>query len=158
MHIRSIVIILPVVLLFPSCKTQVDQSAEERKLLETDRKFSQRSLETNAAEAFHEYFADSAISLPGQSEPVRGNAAIYERMKKHAGEYTLRWEPQSAEVAASGDLGYTWGKAMVTEKDSLGRPQFSYEKYVSIWKKQPDGNWKVILDIGNPSPPPASQQ
>ena len=35
-----------------------------------------------------------------------------------------------------------------------GKPVIEYGKYTSIWKKQADGSWKVVLDMGNASPAP----
>ena len=73
-------------------------------------------------------------------------------MKENQGDYTLDWSPQYAEVAKSGELGYTWGTYSLTYMDQNGEEQKSYGKYLNIWKKQADGNWKVAIDIGNESP------
>jgi ketosteroid isomerase-like protein len=31
-------------------------------------------------------------------------------------------------------------------------------KYLNVWKKQPDGSWKVLVDIGNEDPVPDSHE
>jgi ketosteroid isomerase-like protein len=54
-----------------------------------------------------------------------------------------------ADVAASGDLGYTFGTYVFITKDKDGKPFREYGKYTSIWKMQKDGSWKVVLDMGN---------
>ncbi|MBJ6108748.1 hypothetical protein JAO73_07000 [Hymenobacter sp. BT523] len=56
----------------------------------------------------------------------------------------LLWYPVLADVAQSGDVGYTTGPWNVL-KD--GRPQASGE-YVTVWRKQPDGTWKFAVDMG----------
>ncbi len=66
----------------------------------------------------------------------------------------MAWEPQKGEVAQSGDLGYTWGKYTVETKDKDGKPVKSHGKYLNVWKKQANGSWKVVVDIGNKSPSP----
>lgn len=69
---------------------------------------------------------------------------------------TLTWTPVKAEMAASGDLGYTYGNYIYTAKNKDGKLVANYGKYTSIWKKQKDGQWKVVVDVGNSSPDPKS--
>ncbi len=65
---------------------------------------------------------------------------------------TLSWTPVRAEMAASGDLGYTYGNYVFTGKNKESKLITSYGKYTSIWRKQKDGQWKVAVDMGNASP------
>jgi ketosteroid isomerase-like protein len=68
----------------------------------------------------------------------------------------LTWQPTRADVSRSGDLGYTVGSFERKSSDPQGNPAVRRGKYVTIWKKQADGNWKVVVDIGNlDQPPPA---
>jgi ketosteroid isomerase-like protein len=69
---------------------------------------------------------------------------------------SLTWTPVKAEMAASGDLGYTYGNYVYTAKNKEGKLITTYGKYTSIWKKQKDGQWKVVVDMGNSSPEPKS--
>ncbi len=69
---------------------------------------------------------------------------------------TLTWTPIKAELAASGDLGYTYGNYVFTGKNKDGKLVSSYGKYTSIWRKGKDGQWKVVVDVGNSSPDPKS--
>ena len=67
---------------------------------------------------------------------------------------SLTWTPVKADMAASGDLGYTYGTYVYTAKNKEGKLVANYGKYTSIWKKQKDGQWKVVVDMGNSSPDP----
>ena len=69
---------------------------------------------------------------------------------------SLTWTPVHAEMAASDDLGYTYGNYVYTAKNKEGKLVTHYGKYTSIWKKQNDGQWKVVVDMGNSSPDPKS--
>jgi ketosteroid isomerase-like protein len=69
---------------------------------------------------------------------------------------TLTWTPIKVDMATSGDLGYTYGKYVFTSKSKEGKRVVSYGKYTSIWKKQKDGQWKVVVDMGNSSPEPTT--
>jgi ketosteroid isomerase-like protein len=65
----------------------------------------------------------------------------------------LTWAATKIEVARSGDLAYSWGAAKVSVKDKKGKATESTAKYVSVWKKQPDGSWKIAIDTMIPDPP-----
>ena len=67
---------------------------------------------------------------------------------------TLTWTPIKADMSASGDLGYTYGNYVFRGKNKEGNFATSFGKYTSIWKKQKDGKWKVVVDMGNTSPTP----
>ena len=129
-------------------------SKEEDALLKTDIEFAKASVATSAAEAFAVYLADDATQMPAGGNPVVGKKAILARLGSG---YVLSWEPKRAEVAKSGELGWTWGTYELHTRDAEGKPIVRYGKYVNVWRKQKDGTWKVILDMGNASPAPAEK-
>ncbi|MDQ5857082.1 MAG: DUF4440 domain-containing protein, partial [Acidobacteriota bacterium] len=61
--------------------------------------------------------------------------------------------PNEVQVSASGDLGYSIGTYERMSKDPAGRPTSATGTYVSIWRKQADGRWRAVLDIGTPGTP-----
>ena len=61
----------------------------------------------------------------------------------------LTWSAVGADIASSGDLGYTWGNYEFVSKDKDGNQHVERGKYTTVWKKQTDGSWKVALDMGN---------
>jgi ketosteroid isomerase-like protein/lysophospholipase L1-like esterase len=128
-------------------------AAEREALLRVDREFSALSVARGAAEAFFTYMTDDAVQLPMGDRPVIGRTEIRRRLAE-GGTFTLTWEPHAADVSRSGDLGYTWGTYELHGAGPDGQPRASYGKYVTIWKKQPDGAWRAVLDTGNPGPPP----
>ncbi len=64
---------------------------------------------------------------------------------------TLNWAPIYGDIALTGDLGYTTGPFLLTDNSAEKRPA-RHGMYFSIWQKQTDGNWKVVLDIGVETP------
>jgi ketosteroid isomerase-like protein len=74
---------------------------------------------------------------------VEGPDAIKPFMSPVLEKYKVAWAPIAS--AVRGDIGYTVGKATFSSADDNWR-----SSYVSIWKKQPDGSWKVIFDVGRP--------
>ena len=70
----------------------------------------------------------------------------------------LKWHPNEVYVWSSADLGYSIGEYERIGKDKSGNPETAIGNYVSIWRKQPDGKWKIVLDIGTPGTPQPKKQ
>lgn len=66
----------------------------------------------------------------------------------------LTWHPTEIDVAASGDLGYSSGPYELTVPGEDAKPVKLVGTYVSIWKRQKDGAWRIVRDIGTPPAPP----
>ncbi|MEE9441729.1 MAG: nuclear transport factor 2 family protein [candidate division Zixibacteria bacterium] len=119
-------------------------------LLHTDREFAKLALENGARAAFDYYMADDARIYAAGIEPRVGRDSILSLFPKIDNDI-LNWEPYFADIAASGDLGYTLGKYKSTHIDDSGKASATYGNYVTIWKKQPDGQWKFVFDTGHKS-------
>lgn len=147
------IIMLFSVLLFTYCDSGHIGSAADMKevIVETDRAFSELSVKEGRAAAFTAYADDEAVMYRDKAEPLMGKKSIVELMNR-SGPGTLEWEPFKAEVAASGDLGYTLGKWTFSAPDSAGNETKSHGYYCSIWKKQQDGSWKWVYDGGVQGP------
>ena len=66
----------------------------------------------------------------------------------------LDWRPQYVEVAASGELGLSTGPTRITSKtDPAAAP--GYGQFVSIWRREGAGPWKVAADLGISHPEPS---
>lgn len=121
---------------------QTDRKEAQASLVDAERAFSRLSETKGIREAFLTCLAaDAVVFRPG---PVAGRP-VYETMDP-ANPTVLTWEPEVAEVSASGELGYTSGPYQVRPGRGLEPTAFGH--YVSVWKKQADGTWKVLLDIG----------
>jgi len=109
---------------------------------------------TRGSAGYMSYYAEDAVELPNGADAIMGKGNIAPTMGFLDQGNKLTWKPDFSDIAASGDLGYTYGTYVFTskDKDKDGRPIVEYGKYVTIWKKQSDGSWKVALDMGNASP------
>jgi len=67
--------------------------------------------------------------------------------------FSMRWSPVKADVGGSGDLGYTAGTYRIMRNDAEGRAVAENGKYVTVWKKDSGGNWKVVEFTFNPDAP-----
>jgi len=132
----------------PVSASQKDR-AETLKKMEAE--FMNAAAEKGSA-GYMSYYADNAVELPNGAPAEQGKDTIAKSMGflDQPGN-KLTWTPEFADMSASGDLGYTYGTFVFTSKDKDGNPVSESGKYTSIWKKQKDGKWKVVLDMGNAS-------
>jgi len=150
---RLVPIAVPALLIAAACAQPASPPPvpDPQVLMEADRAFAAAVAE-GGTEAWVSWFADDGAQItPGAGE-IRGHEAIRENM---AGlddpNYSLRWEPLRADIAASGDLGWTTGSYVSEGIGADGQAKRGQGRYVSIWRKQADGTWKVVMDLGNPT-------
>ncbi|HCV44132.1 MAG TPA: hypothetical protein DGH68_11660 [Bacteroidetes bacterium] len=123
-------------------------------LASTERAFARVCAEKGIRASFLQFFADSAVAF--FPEPAKYKAAIKNRpIPANPLAMSLEWEPQVGGVAASGDLGFTTGPSIFIDNTAEGNPKY-YGQFFSVWKKEKDGTWKVVVDIGIETPTPAS--
>ncbi len=100
-------------------------------------------------------YADDAVLMAPNVPIVTGKDAIrgfWKNMVARPG-LAVAWKATKAEVARSGDLAYLIGTYELSVNDSSGKPVANQGKYSQVWKKQTDGNWKVVADMFNSDPP-----
>lgn len=153
---KNIIIILLAgwVLVMSACQNRPDLAREKQALLQTDIAFSALSREKGMRVAFATYIDSGGMLLRPNSLPVAGAAAIASINAQGQDGFSLTWKPDSAVVSAAADLGYTYG---VYTMHRFAADTVLYGTYVSIWKKQPDGQWKFVLDSGNEGIGPAAE-
>lgn len=138
----------------PMAKASSTTGAETLRQLEAD--FMKAAAERGSA-GYLSYYADDSVELPNGAPIIQGKVNIAKGMGfLDQKDNHLTWTPVGADISASGDLGYTYGTFEYRSKDKDGKPTIEHGKYTSIWKKQKDGSWKVVLDMGNASPNPKS--
>jgi ketosteroid isomerase-like protein len=124
----------------------------EEFLYQLDEKFAAETAKGGGA-AFASWFAPDAVTLADGKAPVVGHDAIAAQATWTPRSYQLTWTPEGARLGPSGDMGFTWGHYQGVSKDAEGNPVTTSGRYITVWKKQPDGQWKVALDASNDGPP-----
>lgn len=132
-----------------SCqKEKVDTTKEAERLMQASRDWSalaaSRDIEKTLA-----YWTDDAIVLSCDQGPLKGKEAIRQMVEGSMSDpgFSISWEPISAEVSESGDMGYLLEKTKMTMSDSTGTATVMHFNSVTIWKKQTDGSWKNVVDV-----------
>ncbi len=111
-----------------------------KSLVEAEREFSRTSEKKGIREAFLAFLAADALLF--RPNPVNGRQYMTDQPEDRG---RLTWTPLFAEVSAAGDLGYTSGPYQYRPP---GSDAVGHGHYVSVWRKQPNGKWRVVIDLG----------
>ena len=132
-----------------SCnQSNIDTKAEGEKLMQVSKEWSQSASHRDVEKTLG-YWADDAVVYSPDQPPLHGKEAIRKMVEgsfKVPG-FQISWEPETAVVSESGDLGYLLERTKITVNDSTGKPVTQYYKGVTIWKKQQGGSWKNVVDV-----------
>jgi ketosteroid isomerase-like protein len=120
-------------------------------LFDLEAKFAKDVVARGGA-GFAAWFADDGVALGNGVEPKVGRVAIERSATWSPKDYQLTWTPTDGMMGPSGDMGYTWGHFEGHSKDANGNPVTTSGRYMTIWRKQKDGSWKVVLDAGANEP------
>ena len=122
-------------------------------MADTERAFAKTATLKGWRDAFLEYFADDAVALG--RDVTLAKDGLRKQPSPPFSEFELVWEPRLGDVAASADLGWLTGPSTSinhTAKD----PKPGHGCYLSIWRKQPNGTWRVFIDVGAGAPEPVT--
>jgi uncharacterized protein (TIGR02246 family) len=136
-------------------RSKVNLSSEEAAIRRTDSEWL-------AAASAHDldrvlpFWADDATILAPGTPAVTGKDAI----RKYVLEafaipgFSITWKTETIEVAQAGDLAYSSGTDRITLNTPDGKSVVQENRGVAIWKKQPDGSWKCVMDVMSPAAGP----
>lgn len=127
-----------------SC-TENKPVSDSQVLLDADIAFSDYSVKNGIHKAFIEFAHDSVVLLKPKRMPIVGKPSLIESYtgKSDSG-IVLTWKPEKATIAESGELGFTYGFWL-----SVSQADTSRGTYLTVWKKNENGQWKYIADTGN---------
>lgn len=133
----------------PSSDTRTDEATLRKLDDEWSKAAGARDVEKTIS-----YYSDDAIVMPPNIPTLTGKEAIRGLWKSMLGpDFSGGWKVTKVEVARSGDLAYVSGSYEFNEKDDSGKPITDKGKYLEVWKKQADGNWKCVADMFNSDMP-----
>ncbi len=145
------------VLAASGCAPQVDIEAEEAAIREMDVEWM-NAANAKDVERMLGLYTDDASLYPPNLAIVTGKEAIrthYSQLVESPG-FVTSPETTNVGISSAGDLAYSAGTSEDTINDSEGNPVTERGKWVVVLKKQPDGTWKVVIDIWNSDGPATS--
>jgi len=97
------------------------------------------------------YYSDDAIVLPPNATSAATKEAIRNVWKDMFASPSLviSWQPTRVQVGKSGEMAWVRGTYELTMNDASGKPIDDRGKYLEVWEKQTDGNWKCAADMWN---------
>jgi ketosteroid isomerase-like protein len=116
--------------------------------MEADTGFD-RDTAAHGLDGWMSWFAEDA-RIETNNDVLVGKAALrgfYSKMFA-AREFHIHWWPVQADLSADGTLGFTFGRAEISWRDEKGEVQRRESRYTTLWRKQKDGTYKVVFDIG----------
>jgi ketosteroid isomerase-like protein len=146
----GLTLVLLTLLPLPALAQNGSDRAALMTMVEAERAFAATSVQKGLRASFLQYFAPNCIGF--YPEPANAPQRLRSRPAPAVLPATvLNWYPVYADISQAGDMGYTTGPATFT--DNRKQPATtSYNYYFSVWKKQKDGSWKVVMDIGIETP------
>lgn len=156
-RLRAFLAIFLVVSTLAYGATKTTREQERQAIAKAEADF-EKARADRGLEGWLSFFAEDTADF------VRGGPFTFtkEEMRKHLQKDfdpadQLRWKPVKIEVADSGDLAYSLGTWQLKGKDPKGNAVTQTGQYITVWKKQRDGSWKVVADTGTIDPPPPAK-
>jgi ketosteroid isomerase-like protein len=130
----------------------------ERILRDLDAQWSNAAAAKNLEQTIA-YYSDDATVLPPNATSASTKEAIRNVWKDLLASpgLVITWKPTRVELSKSDDMACVSGMYELTMNDAAGRSINDRGKYVEVWKKQPDGNWKCGADMWNSDLPVQAQ-
>ena len=117
-----------------------------QEMVQTEQAFSKMARDKNARDAFMAFIADDGLLF--RPTAVNGKQWMSEHPVPPSDKHPLlAWQPAFADMAAAGDLGFTTGPWEFKDDSNDEKPA-GYGHFVTLWKKQVDGSWKFVVDLG----------
>jgi ketosteroid isomerase-like protein len=118
----------------------------QQELFDTERAFVRLAAERGFRDSFFAYFADDGIAF--NPHPFRVRAALANQPSTPA-PMGADWSPVYGDISAAGDLGWNAGPLLFAARSG---EQGRHGMFFSVWQRQPDGGFRVVLDIGSDTP------
>lgn len=132
--------------LFFSMQALAQSPSALQSMVQTEQAFSRMAEEKNIRDAFMAFIADDGLLF--RPDAVNGKKWMLEHPVPPSDKRPLlAWQPSFAGMAAAGDLGFTTGPWEFKNDIKDAKPS-GYGHFVTLWKKQTDGTWKFVVDLG----------
>src|SRR6476646_4917325 len=116
-----------------------------RDMADTEREFARTARVKGIRDSFLDFFAADSIAFTPDVTSARDRLLKQEATPFSVNE--LLWEPRTGDVAASGEIGWLTGPSTFIDHSTPDATP-RYGNYLSVWRRQADGRWRVFIDVG----------
>lgn len=136
----------------PAAAESKELAAVRRAIDQGNAQWSEGWLKGDAAKVAALFAADG-VQLGGNGKVIKGRQAIQERQKAamQGADPGVKVTVTTTTIWLDGDTAYETGKYKY-EYTEKGKPGVDEGQYVTVWKRQKDGSWKLSMDLGVPHP------
>jgi ketosteroid isomerase-like protein len=131
-----------------------DLSVEKTRLLTRDAEWAAAASEGRDVECILSYWTDDAVVLPPGLPPIIGKIALREYVETslQIPGFKITWTSGDAIFSPDRQLAYVFSQNTVTRNGPDGRAASTKGRAVTIWRLEPDGEWRCAVDIWNAEP------
>ena len=142
---KRLIFLFSLISILISCKNETPKEAALRTLTEADRAWCKAA---SNFEGFISFLDNDVVWYNCLYPQLKGKDAVRSAFKNMFEDkaFSLTWTPERIEVSASEDLGYTYGNYKVKSANSTESQSDQLHNYATIWRKQKDSTWKVLLE------------
>jgi ketosteroid isomerase-like protein len=142
-------------LVLPLCSfAAADKEKLKAELAKMEDAFSAMAQEKGLLAAFQHFAAPDVAFIDTDPRKYRGPEAVRQRMGEDKPGVKLTWSAMFTDVSDDGTLGYNYGRYESRRPGPDGKEIVRGGFFLTIWKRQPDGSWKYVMDNGAPDRPP----
>lgn len=146
---KNSILIGMTILLVAGCGTATNNEQMEQwkaEVMAVEQAFNDMAQKEGLEKAFAFYAAEDGV-IRRKNKIVKGKEDIAEWYKNDVQpNETLTWKPTYIDVSLSGDMAYTYGDYEFSYPDTLGKIKTNTGIFHTVWKRQPDGNWRYVWD------------
>ena len=144
---KTAVFLLIICFLIGCAQQPMDVAKAKEEIAQLNAKFAE-AMNNGDGAAIAALYADNATIMPPNSEPVTGKEAIEQLWAGMANWGIKDFILTTTDLSGAGNMAYETGAYSL----SMGETKDA-GKYLVVWQKQQDGNWKIQADIWNSSMP-----
>jgi ketosteroid isomerase-like protein len=132
----------------------MDLSVERTQLLERDAEWAAAASEGRDIERILSYWTEDAVVLPPGLPAVIGKAALrqYVLATLQIPGFQITWSSTEVTFSPDRNLAYMFSQNTVSMNGPDGMPATTKGRAVTIWRREPDGEWRCVVDIWNAEP------
>jgi ketosteroid isomerase-like protein len=132
----------------------MDMAAERAELLRRDAEWAAAAAEGRDVERILSFWTEDAVVIPPGLPAVAGKEALrrYVEGSLRLPGFRINWSSTDVTLSPDGRLAYVFSRNEVTADGLDGRPVTEAGRAVTIWRLEPDGQWRCAVDIWNAEP------
>jgi ketosteroid isomerase-like protein len=146
------------VIVLSACAAKFDATSESAKLQRRDAEWADLASAGKNVDSIVSYWTDDAVIIEPGQPVVEGKAAIrtYVAQSFKTPGFKIHWVSEKPTFSPDGKFAYMRGTDEMTVPGPKGAPMTLHLRGYSIWRLEPDGQWRCVVDIANEAPAPAA--